>query len=578
MTVHNAEIAEILNEIADLLEIQDANPFRVRAYRNAGQLIATYSRSLEKMLEDDQDLTQLPGIGADLAGKIAVIIRTGELPALKRLEKQIPKTVLVMLKIPGLGPKRVKILYKKLKIKNLDDLEKAAQNHHIRELKGFGPKTETAILTTLENRVDNPPRYLYTIVQAIGEELLAYLKKCPAVSKVVIAGSYRRKKDTIGDLDFLITAKSKKTVMDYFLKFNKIAAILARGKTKSTIQLHSGLQVDLRVIKESSYGAALLYFTGSKSHNIAIRRNAIIRKLKINEYGVFKNSRRIAGKTEKEVYRSIGLPYIEPELRENRGEITAAANKKLPKLVVLSDIRGDLHCHTQATDGLNTLEQMAQAAILLNYEYIAITDHTQRLAMVGGQNPKAVQAQIDSIDRLNEKLNKTRQKILILKSAEVDILENGDLDLPDKILKKLDLTVCSIHSKFNLSAVKQTERIMRAMDNRYFTILGHPTGRLLNKREPLSLNFETLFPAGKERNCFFEVNAQPNRLDLSDELCKLAKETGVKMVISTDAHSADQLKFMQYGVNQARRGWLERSDIINTHSLEILLKLLKDRR
>ena len=334
MTVHNAEIAEILNEIADLLEIQDANPFRVRAYRNAGQLIATYSRSLEKMLEDDQDLTQLPGIGADLAGKIAVIIRTGELPALKRLEKQIPKTVLVMLKIPGLGPKRVKILYKKLKIKNLDDLEKAAQNHHIRELKGFGPKTETAILTTLENRVDNPPRYLYTIVQAIGEELLAYLKKCPAVSKVVIAGSYRRKKDTIGDLDFLITAKSKKTVMDYFLKFNKIAAILARGKTKSTIQLHSGLQVDLRVIKESSYGAALLYFTGSKSHNIAIRRNAIIRKLKINEYGVFKNSRRIAGKTEKEVYRSIGLPYIEPELRENRGEITAAANKKLPNLVV----------------------------------------------------------------------------------------------------------------------------------------------------------------------------------------------------------------------------------------------------
>ena len=546
MTVHNAEIAEILNEIADLLEIQDANPFRVRAYRNAGQLIATYSRSLEKMLADDQDLTQLPGIGADLAAKIAVIIRTGELPELKRLEKQIPKTVLVMLKIPGLGPKRVKILYKKLKIKNLDDLEKAAQNHRIRELKGFGPKTETSILTTLKNRIDNPPRYLYTTVQMIGDELLAFLKKCPAVSKVVIAGSYRRKKDTIGDLDFLVTAKNKKMVLDYFLKFNKIAAIPVRGKTKSTVQLHTGLQVDLRVISENSYGAALVYFTGSKAHNIAIRRNAIMRKLKINEYGVFKNSRRIAGKTEKEVYRSIGFPYIEPELRENRGEITAAANKKLPKLIVLSDIRGDLHCHTQATDGLNTLEQMAQAAILLKYEYIAITDHTQRLAMVGGQNPKAVQAQIDSIDRLNEKLNKTRQKILILKSAEVDILENGELDLPDKILKKLDLTVCSIHSKFNLSAIKQTERIMRAMDNRYFTILGHPSGRLLNKREPLSLNFETVFLAGKERNCFFEVNAQPNRLDLSDELCKLAKETGVKMVISTDAHSADQLKFMQY--------------------------------
>ncbi len=575
MTVHNQEIADIFSEIADLLEIDNANPFRVRAYRGAAQLISSYSRSIEKMVADGENLTLLPGIGKDLAEKIAILVKTGTLPQLKQLEKRIPKTVIALLKIPGLGPKKVKTLFQDLQITSFSDLKAAAEAHKIAALRGFSSKTEKAILQEIAKKTGDQSRYLLATVQEIAEELLSYLKKCPGTEQLAIAGSFRRKKETVGDLDILITAPKGKEITDYFVQFPKTAAILAHGSTRATIQLISGLQVDLRVVKESSYGAALTYFTGSKPHNIALRQLALKHKLKVNEYGVYRNNRKIAGKTEEDVYHSLKLPYLEPELRENRGEIAAAMAKQLPQLIRIQDIRGDLHCHTNATDGRNTLETMAKTAISLGYEYLAITDHTQHLAMVSGQDSKRVLAQIAAIDKLNEKLTKKFPGFLLLKSAEVDILENGRLDLPNKVLKNLDLCVCSIHSKFNLSAQKQTERMLRAMDNSYFTIWGHPSGRLINHRPPYEINFETIFTAAKARQCIMELNAQPNRLDLNDELCRLAKEMGLKIAISTDAHSYDQLRFMQFGINQARRGWLEPNNVINTQPLSSLLQTFK---
>ena len=575
MTVKNFEIATIFEEMADLLEIKNDNPYRIRAYRSAALFIAHYPRSLAKMIKDEEDLTQLPGIGKYLAKKIEIIVQTGKSPELKLMEELVPKSVVALLALPGLGPKRVNILFEKLKIKNFTELEQAAKKRQIRQLPGFSEKTETAILNEIKKRTEHHHRYLFFKVKEIAEELLAYLKNCPDIHQQVLAGSYRRKKDTVGNLDILVFAKKTSHVTDYFVKFSKAVAVLSHEQTRAIIQLISGLQVDCWVVDENNYGAALVYFTGSKAHNIALRSQAVARKLKINKYGVFKNNRRIAGQTEQEVYQTIGLAYIDAELRENCGEIEAARLNKLPKLVTLKEIRGDLHCHTDATDGRNSLEAMAQAAIAVGYEYLAITDHTQRLAMVHGQNPQRVLAQIESIDRLNEKLNQWGNKFYILKSAEVDILENGDLDLPDSILQKLDLTVCSVHSKFHLSSQKQTERIIRAMDNPYFTILGHPSGRLINKRNPYEVNFEAIFYAAKKRGCFLEINAQPYRLDLNEKLIRLAKVMGIKLVISTDAHNVTQFNFMQYGINQARRGWLESKDVINTLSLREILTLFK---
>lgn len=576
MPIHNQEIAEIFEEMANLLEIDNANPFRVRAYRTAALFIGNYSHRLDKMVSNKEDLTQLPGIGDDLAKKITTIVKTGQLPALKQLEKRIPKSVIAMLKLKGLGPKRVKILYKNLHIHNLADLLQAGKNHKIRELPGFSEKSESAIVAELEKNTGAEQRYKYADVQAIAEELIDYLKQHHATEQAVIAGSYRRKKDTIGDIDILVTAKQGARVMDHFVKFSKVATILSKGKTRSTIQLTSGLQVDLRVVPAISYGAALLYFTGSKAHNIALRKIALSRHLKINEYGVFRNEKRIAGKTEQEMYRSIDLPYIEPELREDRGEIRAAQQGQLPTLITLADIRGDLHCHTTATDGRDSIEDMAKAAASLGYVYIAITDHTKHLSVVHGQDSQQVLKQITAIEKCNEKLQKNNYKIRILKSAEVDILEDGRLDLPDKVLKQLDLTVCSIHFKFNLSNRKQTARIIRAMHNPYFTILGHPSGRLLNQREAYDINFERVFTTAKELGRFLEINAQPERLDLNDEYCRLAKDMQIKLVISTDAHSADQLNLMPYGINQARRGWIEAKDVLNTYSLTKLLQHIRN--
>jgi DNA polymerase (family 10) len=571
MPVHNSDIAEIFNTMADLLDIEGANQFRVRAYRNAARTIGGFSQSAADMVERGEDLTALPDIGKDLAGKIKEIVETGDLGALQKLERRTPSELSSLMKIAGLGPKRVKVLYQELGITTLEGLKKAAESGKIRELEGFGEKTEEAIIEEIEHKGAEKGRIKLIIAEQIADPLVHYLQAVEGVKEVVVAGSYRRRKETVGDLDILVTCKKGSEVMERFVNYEDVKKVISEGKTRSTVQLRTGLQIDVRVVPQVSYGAALHYFTGSQAHNIAVRKMGVREKLKINEYGVFRGEDRVAGKNEQEVYEQVDLPYIEPELRENWGEIEAAQQDKLPSLVTLKDIRGDLHTHTKETDGHHTLEEMAAAARDRGYVYLAITDHSRRLTMVHGLNPKRLSKQIEAIDRLNEKMD----DIFVLKAIEVDILEDGSLDLPDEILKELDLTVCSVHYKFNLSRKKQTERIMRAMDNPFFHILAHPSGRLINEREPYEVDIERLMEAAKERGCILELNAHPDRLDLTDRDCKMAKEMGVKVAISTDAHRTTDLDFMRFGVGQARRGWLEPDDVINTQSRTQLMKLLQ---
>ncbi|HKN46768.1 MAG TPA: DNA polymerase/3'-5' exonuclease PolX, partial [Candidatus Polarisedimenticolia bacterium] len=475
------------------------------------------------------------------------------------------------------GPKRVKTLYEKLDVRTFEDLAKALRDGRVHDLPGFGETLEKKILQAVEKRTEAPRRTPLPMAEPIAERLLADLEKAQGLGQAVIAGSYRRRSDTIGDLDILATGKDSGPIMDRFVRHEEVGEIVSEGPTRSTIRLKAGLQVDLRVVPEESFGAALHYFTGSKAHNIAVRGRGVERGLKINEYGVFKDEKRIAGRTEQEVYRTVGLPYIPPELREDRGEIQAAGKGRLPRLVTLKEIRGDLHSHTDATDGRFPLEEMARAARDRGYEYLAITDHTWSLTVARGQDPKRIRAQMKAIDRLNADVAREggARPFRILKSAEVDILEDGSLDLPDDVLKELDLTVCSVHSKFDLPRAKQTERIIRAMDDRYFTILGHPTGRLIPRREPYEVDLERVVEAARERGCYLEVNAQPERLDLMDVHCLMAKEAGVKVAISTDSHSIASLDAMRFGIDQARRGWLTPDDVLNTRSWTALSKLVR---
>ncbi len=571
MKIYNADIAKQFNKLADLLEIEGQNPFRIRAYRNAARIISGLSENLYDLVAQKKDLTELPYIGKDLAEKIKQIVETGELPALKEVEKQTPAILSQMMDLEGLGPKRVKLLYDKLHIKNFNDLKKAIEQNKLLTIPGFGEKIIQKINQSIQYSGEYAHRFYLIEAIPIAEQFLKYLQKIKNIKQVEIAGSYRRKKDTVGDLDILITAKSGVDIIKHFVDYDEVKDILAQGTTRASVRLNSGMQVDLRVVPEISYGAALLYFTGSKAHNIVLRKMAIQQGLKINEYGLFKGEKRVAGKTEQEMYKKIGLTYIEPELREDRGEIEASRQNNLPQLIKLENIKGDLHSHTLATDGADTLEAMAQAAARMGHKYLAITDHTQHLTVAKGLNKKQLFNQIKAIDKLNEKL----KNIVILKSSEVDILEDGSLDLPDDILKELDLTVCSVHSHFELSQIKQTQRIIRAMDNRYFNILAHPTGRLIGTRDTYDVDLEKIMRAAKERNCFLEINAQPSRLDLNEIACKMAKDMQLKLAISTDSHSTQQLNNMQFGIYQARRGWLSSEDIINTRSLSELKKLLK---
>ncbi len=571
MPVHNTEIADLLDRLADLLEIEDANPFRVRAYRNAARTVRGHASSMSDLLEQGKDLSQLPGIGEDIAGKISTFVDTGSLPLLEEVESRTPAALSELMRVEGLGPKRVKTLYRELGIRDIDDLQRAARSGKIHALAGFGNKTEQLILQRLERFGGKQQRTMLIVAEDIATPLVEYLKQCRGVRDIVVAGSYRRRRETVGDLDILVTAARGSPVMEHFTGYDEVEDVVSQGKTRSTVHLRSGMQVDLRVVPQVSYGAALQYFTGSKAHNIALRKLAAGKGLKINEYGVFRGEQRIAGRTEKEVYATAGLPFIPPELRENRGELEAARKRRLPKLVSLKDIRGDLHCHTRATDGHHSLQQMAAAAAGRGYEYLSVNDHSRRLTVAHGLDKKRLLAQIRAIDKLNEK----SRGIVLLKSIEVDILEDGSLDLPDSILRELDFTVCAVHYRFNLPRKRQTERILRAMDNPCFNILAHPTGRLINKREPYAVDLERIMQAAAERGCCLEVNAHPQRLDLDDEACLLARDTGVKVAISTDAHSTSDLDFMRCGIDQARRGWLEAKHVINTQPLNKLRKLLR---
>ena len=571
MPVHNADIAAVFDEIADLLEIQGENPFRIRAYRNAARQMESMGVPAADMVAKGEDLTELPGIGDDLAAKIKEMIATGKCKALEKLRAKFPPTITTLLKLPGLGPKRVKVLYDKLKIKTLEQLKAAAREHKIREIEGFGDKTEATILEALEQHAGQAQRFKLAVAAQYAEPLVVSLKQSRNVKQVEIAGSYRRCKETVGDLDILATTKGDSDVMDRFVNYDEVKDVLAHGETRAAVRLKCGLQVDLRVVPQGSFGAALQYFTGSKAHNIQIRRLGQERKLKINEYGVFKGEKSVAGETEDSVYRAVGLPWIAPELREDRGEIEAARKGKLPKLVALDDLKGDLHAHTTATDGHHTLKEMAEAARQRGLEYLAITEHSRRLTVAHGLDPHRLRKQMEEIDRLNEKL----KGITLLKGVEVDILEDGSLDLPNDVLAECDLVVGAVHSKFNLPRAKQTNRILRAMERPHFSILAHPSGRLLGSREAYEVDMLKVIRATKARGCFLELNAHPERLDLLDVHCQMARDEGVLIAISSDAHRVQDFDNLKYGVGQARRGWLEKDDVLNTRPLKLLMPLLR---
>jgi len=575
MAVQNVEIAQLLREVADLLEVGDANPFRIRAYRNAARVIDNLPESVAALAEQDgKRLEDLPGIGPDLAGKITTIATTGRLPLLTELRKASPRGVREFMSIPGLGPKRARQLAEELHLRNIADLERAARAGRVRQLPGFGEKTEQRILTEIAGLRGSRGRTLRATAAQYAEPLLAWVRDHPDVRQAEIAGSFRRRLETVGDLDILVTAGWGPSVVDHFVAFPDVRRILARGPTRASVRLRSGLQVDLRVLAEESYGSGLYYFTGSKAHNIAVRRMAQERGLKISEYGVFRGDRRIAGRTEEEVAAKVGLPWIPPELREDRGELAAAAAGHLPDLVTLEQIRGDLQCHTTDSDGRDTLEAMARAAEGLGYEYLAVTDHTPAVRVAGGLDRNGFKRQMRRIDRLNGRL----KSLTVLKGAEVDIRADGTLDLDDGTLSDLDLVLVSLHSRLTLPERDQTRRVCRALSHPSVDILGHPSGRLIGRRQPAHLDWEAVFSAAHDHGVMLEINAQPERLDLDDVHARAAIGRGLRLTLGTDAHATAELRFMRWGVDQARRGWVEAGDLANTRTLTKLLPLLHRRR
>jgi len=569
MPVQNAEIATMFDQAADLLEIKGDNPFRVRAYRRAARTIEGLPQSVGSMLAKEADLSELPGIGKDLAGKIAGIVESGHFDLLDQLKKKLPGDLGAMAGLPGLGPKRIKLLYDKAKVRTLDDLRRAIKIGKLHGLHGFGPVIEKKLAAALEKPLAEK-RFKLAVAEAEAESLVAFLRD---KGQVVVAGSYRRRRDTVGDLDILVTSKQGPAVGDKLVRYDNVADVLAHGPTRTTVLLRSGIQVDLRAVPEESYGAALLYFTGSKAHNIALRGIANARKWKLNEYGLFSGKRRIAGASEEEVYRKLGLAYIPPEMREDRGEIALALNGELPRLVSAGDMRGDLHVHSDWTDGTASIANMAAAAQACGYAYMALTDHSRRQTMSHGLDPVKVARQLREID----KINGTLKGFTILKGIEVDILKDGELDLPDATLAQLDVVIASVHSFFDLPREAQTQRMILAMRNPHVSIVGHPSGRLVGEREPYDIDMDAITSTARDLDCYLEINAEPDRLDLNDIHAHMAKSKGVKIAISTDAHSVNAFQYMRFGVDQARRAWLTADDVINTRQFGDLRKLLKRR-
>ncbi len=557
--MQNHEIAKILDEVADMLEVSEDNFFRVRAYRNAARTVHDHPVPLSEM--DDKQLKSLPGIGADLAGKLADLIRTGDFKVHRELTAKIPHGLIELLRLPGLGPKRVRLLNEKLRVRDVKDLKQAIEAGALRTVRGFGPKMERQLVEALAGKKPAAaPRLMYAEAAQSADALLAHLRDARAVERVEVAGSFRRRKETVGDLDMLAISTTPAAVMDHFARFSGIEKVLGKGETKSSVVLRGGLQVDLRVVPRESYGAALVYFTGSKAHCIHLRRVAQSAGMLLNEYGLFRGEERVAGASEEEVYRALGLPFIAPELREDRGEVEAAAEHRLPALLERGDLRGDLHSHSTYTDGRATIEQMALKAREAGLEYLAVTDHSQRLAMARGLDPARLREQWREI----EKVGKHLHGIKLLRGIEVDIIDDGTLDLPDGVLAELDWVVASVHYKLNQSSKDMTRRMIAAIRNPHVDVIGHPSGRLLTGREPSGFDLAEVLHAAHEEGCALEVNSQAERLDLTDSACLAAKHAGVKLVVSSDAHHPRDFAMLEYGVNQARRGWIESGDVLNT--------------
>ncbi len=572
MPIHNNDISEILRKTADLLEIEGADEFRVRSYRQAANSVENITDNLAEKVKDGEDLTKISDVGESIADKIKEIVNTGSLQQLEEIKERVPEELSKLLNLEGIGPERTKELHEELGIETLDELKKAVENKEVRELEGMGKKVEDKISQELQRKRDQETRTLFARAEEYAEPLLDYFIECDAAQKIEIGGSYRRRKETIGDLDILITGSDVDAIMDYFTNFEDVQDVIKRGESRTSVHLRSDIRVDVAVIKDESYGAALLYFTGSKEHGIHLRDRALDMDLKVNEYGVFPEDEdeSIAGETEEEMYEVLNLKWIPPEMREDRGEIEASEKGTLPNLITLDDLKGDIHMHTTHTDGDASIREMAKAAKEYGHDYIAITDHTKRVSVAGGLEADELAEELDEIEKADEKIDDIR----ILKGAEVDILKDGSLDLPDDILEKLDICICSVHYHTDLPEDEQTKRILKAMDNPNIDILGHPSGRLIQEREPMALDMEKIIDKAAENDIVLEINANPHRLDLDDRHCMMAKDKGVKMSISTDAHSVGELHNMKYGVYQARRGWLEADDIINTLSADELLKML----
>jgi len=579
--MENSEIARVFFEIADLLEMKGGDLFRVRSYRNAAMVADGLPESLRSLYEERgaEGLKGIPGIGESTRAKIVEMLETGDCALHRELLTEMPSGMLEILKVSGVGPKKAAVIHEKLGVNTIDELEKAASGGRIQELPGFGQLSEKKILRGIRDLKSRKQAFKLSFVAPVARSFVAWLSKVPGIIDIVPAGSFRRWKETVGDLDILTTGPDPSAVMDRFVEYPEVREVVSKGETKSTVVLRSGLQVDIRVLEKDSFGAALQYFTGSKAHNVAIRDRAKRMGLKISEYGVFgDDGGRVAGRTEEEVYAAVGLPWIPPELREMRGEIEAAERGRLPVPLMREDLRGDLHVHTRESDGTFTLEQMAEAAMRLGYEYMAITDHSKAVGIARGLDEARITAQMDAIDAFNAVLRKRKKKFTVLKSSEVDIRTDGTLDHPEEVLMRLDIVVASVHSGFNMSMEEMTRRVVKALRTGHVDILGHPTGRLLGEREPYQMDMAKVMAEAKKLGAALELNSYPDRLDLSDAHCLLAKEKGVLVAISTDSHSIHHLQNIEYGIRTARRGWLEKKDVLNTMPTRELMKFLRGRR
>lgn len=564
--MRNEDIARIFDDVADMLEIGGENFFRVRAYRNAARSVRDFPAPVAELARDR--FKEIPGFGADLAAKLATILDTGDLPLRIELTRTFPSGLLELKNLPALGPKRIKLLAERLHVRDRNDLKSAIEAGQLRTIRGFGAKMEERLLEALarEPNAIKPNRISYADASIVAESLLSHMRGFAGVEAIEIAGSFRRRRETIGDLDIVTTSADASAVIRRFLAFPAIIKTLGAGDTRVSVVLNTGLQVDMRVVPRPSWGAALVYLTGSQAHCVRIRRIAQNLGLLLNEYGLYRGVERVAGGEEDEIYRGLGLSWIPPELREDRGEVEAARDGRLPKLIELADLRGDLHCHSTWTDGRASIEEMGQSAQAAGLDYFALTDHSQRLAMVRGLDPLRLREQWDEIEAVAARL----RGITILRGIEVDILEDGTLDLPDDVLGELDWVVASVHSKLDMEPAAMTRRMVRAIRNCNVDMIGHPSGRMLGHREPSGFDMAEIMRVAREEGCALEVNSQTDRLDLTDTACLAAKHAGVKLVIASDSHSTRGFSLLQHGVGQARRGWLEAADVLNTRPLEQL--------